>query len=66
MSSVYEPFGQTIIEALASGLPIIAFDTNIEGVTTATSEFLTDENVMWVKSVEASAIAEKITTHRNQ
>lgn len=62
MSSVYEPFGQTIIEALASGLPIIAFDSNIEGVTTATSEFLTDENVMWVKSVEASAIAEKITT----
>ena len=60
MSSVYEPFGQTIIEALASGLPIVAFDSNIEGVETATGEFLTGQNVVWVERVEANAIAEKI------
>ena len=37
MSSSYEPFGQTIIEASACGLPIAAF-SEVSGATTATHE----------------------------
>lgn len=38
MSSSYEPFGQVILEALASRLPIVAFDSLKTNVDTATNE----------------------------
>lgn len=42
MASNYEPFGQTIIEAMASGLPLVAFSSRA-GVLTATEELGLDE-----------------------
>lgn len=42
MSSIYEPLGQTILEAAASSLPIIAFDSNSDEIMSATSELLGD------------------------
>ncbi|ELZ5773643.1 glycosyltransferase family 4 protein [Vibrio metschnikovii] len=38
LPSVYEPFGQTILEASSCGLPTVAFDSNI--VNTATKDIL--------------------------
>lgn len=40
MSSTYEPFGQTILEALASGLPVIGFDSQNSAISTATNEIV--------------------------
>lgn len=40
MPSSYEPFGQVILEALASRLPIVAFDSVKTKVDTATNELL--------------------------
>jgi glycosyltransferase involved in cell wall biosynthesis len=42
MSSNYEPFGQTILEAMASGLPLVAFSAQAD-VMTATEELGLDE-----------------------
>ncbi|MFC3024826.1 glycosyltransferase family 4 protein [Vibrio zhugei] len=39
LSSIYEPFGQVLLEATFSGLPIVAFDNqSCDGVDTATRE----------------------------
>jgi 1,2-diacylglycerol 3-alpha-glucosyltransferase len=40
MSSSYEPFGQTILEAMSTGLPIIAFKSDGINVRTATEEIV--------------------------
>ena len=40
LSSVYESFGQTILEALSAGLPIIAFNSKEKGINTATNEIV--------------------------
>ncbi len=40
LPSIYEPFGQTLLEALASGLPILAFDSEEANIFTATSEIM--------------------------
>ena len=37
---MYESFGQTILEALSAGLPIIAFNSKAEGINTASSEII--------------------------
>ena len=44
LPSIYEPFGQTLLEALASGLPILAFDSEEPNIYTATSEIM-DNNI---------------------
>lgn len=41
MSSTYEPFGQTIIEAMATGIPVISWKSGGK-IQTATSEFMKD------------------------
>ncbi|MBY8216230.1 glycosyltransferase family 4 protein [Vibrio fluvialis] len=38
LPSVYEPFGQVLLEASFSFLPIVALDSNLVGVNTATRE----------------------------
>lgn len=40
LPSLYEPFGQTILEASASGIPTVAFDSNFTNVETASSVIL--------------------------
>ncbi|WP_394135645.1 glycosyltransferase [Aliivibrio fischeri] len=45
MSSVYEPLGQTILEAISCGLPVIAFRNN---VMTATYEIMGDMGVIYI------------------
>jgi glycosyltransferase involved in cell wall biosynthesis len=47
MSSVYEPLGQTILEGLSSGLPIIAFQPS-DNVETATAELVNDEHAIFI------------------
>lgn len=42
MSSTYEAFGQTILEAMSSGLPIVGFRSDNESVLTATDEIVKD------------------------
>ena len=40
MPSTYESFGQTILEAMSSGLPILGFKSNGSDVMTATNEIV--------------------------
>jgi len=42
MTSRYEAFGQTIIEAMASGLPIIAYEPDGTNIKTASNELIVD------------------------
>ena len=59
MSSTYEPLGQTILEALASGLPIVAFKGS---VITATSELLSPNEAVYTSNVSAEGLHQAITT----
>ena len=43
MSSIYETFGQTILEAMSVGLPVVGFNSNPPHVRTATSEIVENE-----------------------
>lgn len=56
MSSRYEPLGQTILEALACGLPIVAF-RNAEDITTATEELLGPDGAFYAESATAQGLA---------
>ena len=38
MTSLYEPFGQVILEAVACGLKVVSFSNSLENVDTATDE----------------------------
>lgn len=38
LTSTYEPFGQVLLEATASKLPVVALDSSNEGIQTATKE----------------------------
>lgn len=55
MSSIYEPLGQTILEAISSGLPVIAFDKEV--VLTATEEILGENIFVSLPSLEPTSIA---------
>ncbi len=57
-SSLYEPLGQTVLEALASGLAMVAFEPNTAtGVNTASRDLLDDEHCVFVATPSASALA---------
>jgi len=58
LSSVYEPLGQTLLEAGASGLPIISFRES-SCVINATEEIFS-ETAFYVDEVSACSLAEKI------
>lgn len=59
MSSNYEPLGQTILEALASGLPVAAF-SQLAGVRTATEELGFDAFIAYADEYTAEALAASI------
>lgn len=56
MSSTYEPLGQTILEALACALPIVAFKPSGQ-VITATAELLSDSEAVFVDLPDAEQLA---------
>ena len=56
MPSRYEPLGQTILEALSSGLPIVAFDKSA-GVVTASEELLNDASVFYASETTGTSLA---------
>ncbi|WP_283709971.1 glycosyltransferase family 4 protein [Pseudoalteromonas prydzensis] len=67
MTSNYEPLGQTILEALSSGLPLIAFKMSSE-VDTATQELDIDEFVSYAENytVPDLVIAMEIAVNKIQ
>ena len=64
MSSKYEPLGQTILEALASGLPTVAF-SGAAGVVTATEELGFDEYIAYADRYDSGDLAKCIKRQLN-
>lgn len=58
-SSVYEPFGQTLLEASCTGLPIVAFRPS-DAVITATPHVVGEDNVTWSEDTQAQTLASAI------
>lgn len=56
MSSTYEPFGQTILEAVACGLRVVAFHRST-GVKTATHELGLDVAIDYAYQLDADGLA---------
>lgn len=61
-SSLHESLGQTILEALVSGLPIVAFDNKIKGVLTAIDEITDSTNSVYAQDISALSLSEAIKT----
>gem|GEM_PF-1256520 len=57
MSSTYEPFGQTILEAVACGLRVVAFHRST-GVNTATHELGLDAAIDYAYQLDADGLAQ--------
>ncbi|WP_137573406.1 glycosyltransferase, partial [Escherichia coli] len=62
LTSTYEPFGQVLIEASFCGLNIVAFDSDLKGIDTATNSiFIHDCDFYFpVSSFELSDFAKEI------
>lgn len=60
MSSTYEPLGQTILEAIASGLPVIAFKPS-EQVLTATVDVLGADGATYVEAPSPEGLSKAMT-----
>ncbi|QTH72582.1 glycosyltransferase family 4 protein [Pseudoalteromonas xiamenensis] len=65
MSSTYEPLGQTILEALSVGLPIVAFEPSLVP-DTATFELLGSEHASYASSLNGNALALAISNAHAQ
>jgi glycosyltransferase involved in cell wall biosynthesis len=64
MTSLYEPLGQIILEAIASGLPVIAFSKQAM-VDTATEELLLDSQCMFIDNTSPIYLSNGINTLLN-
>ena len=64
MTSTYEPLGQTILEALSSGLPIVSFRPS-DSVVTATRELLGEDEACFVDEPSAIALAAAVRELNN-
>lgn len=68
MTSIYEPLGQTILEAQACGLPVIYYKNNSSIITA--SEEIVDKNfsqsVEYGKPHKLAYSIDKLTTHLNK
>ncbi len=64
MPSTYEPFGQTILEAVACGCRVVAF-SNKTRVKTATCELGLDFAITYVDQLTAKAFAQGLETSIN-
>ena len=60
LPSIYEPFGQTLLEAQASGLPVVAFSNIVEGVNTATNDVVINSTSVLAKDLNVESLAECI------
>ncbi|MES1192561.1 MAG: glycosyltransferase [Steroidobacter sp.] len=60
MCSRYEPFGQTVLEALCSGLPVVAF-RGASGVVTATEELGMDDYIVYASNLSAESLSAAIS-----
>jgi 1,2-diacylglycerol 3-alpha-glucosyltransferase len=56
MSSTYEPLGQTLFEAAATGMRVVAFDKST-GVNTATHELNIDHLLDYAYTLDAVGLA---------
>jgi glycosyltransferase involved in cell wall biosynthesis len=56
MSSTYEPLGQTLFEAAATGMRVVAFDKST-GVNTATHELNIDYLLDYAYTLDATGLA---------
>jgi glycosyltransferase involved in cell wall biosynthesis len=56
MSSTYEPFGQTILEAASTGMRLVAFHPN-SGVVTATNELGLDYAIDYANELTSASLA---------
>lgn len=57
MSSTYEPLGQTILEAAACGMRVVAF-SKMTGVVTATHELDLDYTIDYAKTLSSKGLSE--------
>ncbi len=61
LPSLYEPLGQTLLEALASGLPIVSFEPSLKyNVNTATRDLMSDEHCHFVPEPSAECLSETL------
>lgn len=58
LCSTHETLGQTVLEALVSGLPICAFSPDLEGVLTSTNEITDESNCIYAHELSSKALAE--------
>lgn len=58
MTSEYETFGQTIIEAMSFGLPVIAFKNNEKGVQTSSDEIIEHEKNGYLCDFSISSLSD--------
>lgn len=65
LPSLYEPFGQTIIEASTAGIPTVAFDSDITGIQTATKDILGDMG-FYSKEINAESYASVIRSIKHE